>query len=92
MNVPTSPPACPFVPSGKIDDPRCFVGRKEALRFLADRMSGAQPISVNVVGERLCGKSSLLSSFAQRWAEHVPAPARFRVMLLQRITLSSARA
>ena len=78
----TSRPACPFVAGPKIDDPRCFVGREEELRTLAARMSGAQPISVNVVGERRIGKSSLLWQFTQTWAQRVDEPARYAVVFV----------
>ncbi len=78
----TPRPACPFVTGQKIKDPRCFVGRKEELRFLTDRMNGSQPESVNVVGGRLSGKSSLLWHFAQTWEQRVPNPARFVVAYL----------
>ncbi len=75
----TSRPACPFVAGPKIDDPRCFVGRREELKFLAARMSGSQPVSVNVTGERRIGKSSLLCQFWRTWEQRVDAPARFAV-------------
>ena len=79
----TSHPACPFFIAGqKITDPRCFVGRKEELRILTDSMSGVQPISVNVVGERLSGKSSLLQRFLCTYAERVTEPSRFLVVFL----------
>ncbi len=67
-------PACPFVAGPMITDPRLFVGRREALRRLADALGGAQPTSVNVVGERRIGKSSLLYHFAQTWEQRVPHP------------------
>jgi len=83
MSLPrTSRPACPFVAGPRIDDPCCFVGRKEELKFLADRMKGIQPISVNVVGERLSGKSSLLWHFTNTWAQMGPDPSRFLVVFI----------
>jgi hypothetical protein len=49
----------------KIEDPRLFVGRKEELRAIRSRMTGVQPISLNIYGERRIGKSSLLYHFFQ---------------------------
>ncbi|XOF34290.1 MAG: AAA family ATPase [Candidatus Electrothrix sp. YB6] len=74
--------SCPFVAGPKITDPGLFVGRKEELRFLARRMSGAQPVSVNVIGERRIGKSSLLYHFFQTWEQRVNNPARFVVVYI----------
>ena len=64
-------PDCPFIAGPMIRDPRLFVGRKAELRMLARRLEGAQPISVNVVGERRIGKSSLLYHFYQTWTSRV---------------------
>jgi len=77
MNLPKT--SCPFIAGPKIEDPALFAGRAEELRLLAARMSGSQPVSVNVAGERLSGKSSLLWHFTQEWARYVPEPARFAV-------------
>jgi AAA+ ATPase superfamily predicted ATPase len=77
-----SRPACPFITKGKIEDPLGFIGRKEELRQLTNWMSGSQPISVNVVGERLSGKSSLLWHFTNTWAQRGPDPARFFVVYI----------
>ncbi|WP_417909080.1 ATP-binding protein [Candidatus Electronema sp. PJ] len=71
--------ACPFIAGPKIIDPLLFVGRKDELRTLAARMSGVQPVSVNVVGERRIGKSSLLWQFYRTWEQRVDVPARFAV-------------
>ena len=71
--------SCPFVAGPKIKELNRFAGRREELKFLADRMSGSQPVSVNVVGERRIGKSSLLYHFWQTWAQRVAASARFAV-------------
>jgi hypothetical protein len=43
--------------------PDCFVGRKDELGFIERQMTGAQPTSVNIVGEHKIGKSSLLWRF-----------------------------
>ncbi len=75
-------PPCPFVAGPKITDPRLFVGRKEELRRLVTAMEGAQPISINVVGERRIGKSSLLYHLYQTWEQRVQKPARYVVAYL----------
>lgn len=72
----------PFIAGPMITDPRFFVGRKEELRTLAGRMSGAQPVSVNVIGERRMGKSSLLYHFFRTWEQRVDNPKRFVVVYL----------
>ena len=54
------PPRCPFAAGSMITDPRFFVGRREELDFITSRLTGAQPTSINVVGEKRIGKSSLL--------------------------------
>ncbi|CAK8719859.1 hypothetical protein GKODMF_11450 [Candidatus Electrothrix gigas] len=72
----------PFVAGPMIKDPSLFVGRKEELRILAGRMSGVQPVSVNVIGERRIGKSSLLYHFLQTWEQRVDSPNRFVVVYL----------
>uniref|UniRef100_UPI0040576F5A nSTAND1 domain-containing NTPase n=1 Tax=Candidatus Electronema sp. TaxID=2698783 RepID=UPI0040576F5A len=78
----TARPVCPFVTAGTIEDPGLFVGRKDELRRLAGWMSGSQPVSVNVVGGRLSGKSSLLQHFAQTYAQRVTEPGRFLVVCI----------
>ncbi|MCA9941779.1 MAG: AAA-like domain-containing protein [Anaerolineales bacterium] len=75
-------PPCPFVAGPMIKDPRLFVGRREPLRRLTNALSGAQPTSVNVVGERRMGKSSLLYHFAQTWDQRAPHPERSLVVYL----------
>lgn len=77
MNLPRT--SCPFIAGPKIEDPLLFVGRRDELCSLADRMSGSQPVSVNVVGERRIGKSSLLWQFCRTWEQRAAAPARFAV-------------
>lgn len=51
-----SPQKFPFVAGSAINDPRFFVGRQDELKFIKDRMTGAQPTSVNVVGRHKIGK------------------------------------
>ena len=65
-----------------ITTPSRFVGRREELNLLARRMDGAQPTSVNVVGERRIGKSSLLYHFMQTWEQRVDHASRFVVVYL----------
>ena len=80
--LPSALPCCPFVAGPKITDPRLFVGRVDELRRLTTFMEGVQPISVNVVGERRIGKSSLLYHFFQTWEQRVTASHRYVVMYL----------
>ena len=75
-------PPCPFVAGARITDPRLFVGRREELRVLRDRMTGAQPTSLNLYGERRMGKSSLLYHFFQTWPQRVSDPSRYVVVYL----------
>lgn len=63
---------CPFVAGPKITDLRLFVGRKDELHTLASHMNGVLPTSVNVVGERRIGKSSLLYAFTLLWDQYLP--------------------
>ncbi|NET07543.1 MAG: ATP-binding protein [Symploca sp. SIO2B6] len=64
-------PHCPFVAAGRIEDPQFFVGRREELDFITSRMTAVQPTSINVVGERRIGKSSLLYHFFQTYEQRV---------------------
>jgi hypothetical protein len=45
-------------------------------------MSGVQPTSVNVVGDKRIGKSSLLYHFSQTWEQRVLEPSRYVVIYL----------
>ncbi len=49
-----------------IDQPQFFVGRINELKQMTNLMTGAQPTSINLVGERKLGKSSLLYQFFLR--------------------------
>lgn len=73
-------PSCPFVAGPKIEDPRLFVGRREELAAIAWRMTGIQPVSVNVVGDRRIGKSSLLYHFSRTWRDRIQDTSRFKVI------------
>ncbi|MBP5976875.1 ATP-binding protein [Brasilonema sp. CT11] len=75
-------PSNPFVAGGMLDNPQLFVGRKDELHAIASRMSGVQPTSVNVVGEKRIGKSSLLYHFFQTWEQRVQDPSRYVVIYL----------
>jgi hypothetical protein len=89
-DTPAAPlPPCPFVAGPMIRDPRLFVGREAELQFLARHLAGAQPTSVNVVGQRRIGKSSLLYHFYQTWAQRVPDP---RAAVVVYLSLQDARA
>ncbi|WP_339137197.1 MAG: ATP-binding protein [Candidatus Electrothrix sp. GW3-4] len=75
-------PLSPFVAGPMITTPSRFVGRREELTLLAQQMDGAHPTSVNVVGERHMGKSSLLYHFVQTWEQRVNHPSHFVVVYL----------
>lgn len=78
----SSLPPSPFTAGTKITDPRFFVGRKEELQIMTARMTAVQPISVNIVGRRRIGKSSLLYHFCQTYEQRVSAPKRYVVIYL----------
>ena len=73
---------CPFYTGSTISDPRFFVGRKENLQILRDRLTGVQPTSINIVGHHLTGKSSLLLYFVNTYRQRVSNPDRFAVVYL----------
>ena len=60
----------PFTNVGRIEDSRYFFGRAAVLDAIFDRLNGVQLGSVNVVGERRIGRSSLL------WHVKTIAPQR----------------
>ncbi len=62
---------CPFFANGCIQRPDLFVGRKDELTMITNRMTGVQPTSVNVYGSRRIGKSSLLYHFYQTWQNRI---------------------
>ena len=78
----SSLPSSPFVAGSKITEPRLFVGRKKELQAITSRMTAVQPVSVNVVGRRRIGKSSLLYHFSQTYEQWVPEPTRYVVIYL----------
>ncbi len=69
--------ANPFVVGPAITDPRFFVGRKDELQAIISCMDGAQPTSINIVGERRIGKTSLLYHLERVWPQKVRDPGRF---------------
>lgn len=77
-----SPVDCPFLAGPAITDQRFFVGRQESLKILRDRLTGAQPISINIVGRHRTGKSSLLLHFVNTYRQRVENPDRFMVVYL----------
>lgn len=78
----SSLPSCPFLAGPKITDSQFFVGRKDELQTITARMTGVQPVSVNVVGRRRIGKSSLLYHFFQTWEQRVDDATRYVVVYI----------
>jgi len=72
----SSQQSCPFSAGSMITDPQFFVGRREELDFLTSRLVNDQPTSINVVGERRIGKSSLLYHFFQTYEQRVQAAGK----------------
>lgn len=68
---PGSSPLSPFFAGSMIDDPLQFVGREEELDAITKGMIASSAISINVVGEKRIGKSSLLYNFFQTWEKRV---------------------
>jgi uncharacterized protein len=75
-------PSNPFVAGARLQDLQKFVGREEELRAIASLMSGDQPTSVNIVGDRRIGKSSLLYYFSLTWHKRVLNPNYYVVVYL----------
>ena len=61
----------PFYAGSTISDPRYFVGYREQLDTITVRAVSAQPTSINVVGEKRIGKSSLLYHFCQTYEQRI---------------------
>ncbi|GAB1544714.1 hypothetical protein NUACC21_73900 [Scytonema sp. NUACC21] len=72
----------PFVAAGMIQDRKLFVGRKEYINAIVSRMTGVQPTSINVVGEKRIGKSSLLYHFFLTWEQRVQNASLYVVIYL----------
>ena len=61
----------PFYAGSTIADPRYFVGYREQLDTITVRAISAQPTSINIVGEKRIGKSSLLYHFCQTYEQRI---------------------
>lgn len=66
----------PFFAGGMITAPHYFVGRRDDLKTIFSKMTAAQPTSINVVGARRIGKSSLLQRICQTYDQEVLAYGR----------------
>ena len=73
---------CPFYAGSTIEDPRFFIGRRDLLKLLSDRMQSSQPTSINIVGRHKTGKSSLLIHFQQSYRQRVKNPELYKVIYL----------
>ena len=73
---------CPFIAGPKIEDPRLFVGREKELNFIISKMEGVQPVSVNLIGERRIGKSSLLFHIFQTWQKRIKNNGKYQLTYL----------
>ncbi|MCP2732309.1 AAA family ATPase [Limnofasciculus baicalensis] len=71
-----SPSICPFLAGGMLTERMFFVGRDDEIRFIIQNMANAQPTSINIVGDRKIGKSSLLYHIYQTYEERVPGYGR----------------
>jgi uncharacterized protein len=72
----------PFLAGSPIVDPQFFVGREAELDAITARMTGVRCVSVNLVGKRRSGKSSLLRHFAQTYRQRVENPNRYAAIYL----------
>ena len=61
----------PFCAGPTISDSRYFIGYQEQLDFITNRTVAAQPTSINVVGKKRIGKSSLLYHFCQTYEQRI---------------------
>ncbi|MDJ0617993.1 MAG: AAA-like domain-containing protein [Calothrix sp. MO_192.B10] len=61
----------PFYAGSTISDARYFIGYQEQLDTITARTVAAQPTSINVVGDKRTGKSSLLSHFCQTYEQKI---------------------
>jgi hypothetical protein len=63
-------------------DARLFVGRDKELQVITGGMTAMPPVSINVVGRRRIGKSSLLYHFFQTWEQRVEEQLRYVVVYI----------
>ena len=61
----------PFHAGSTIFDPRYFIGYQEQLDIMTARAINVQPTSLNVVGDKHIGKSSLLQHFCQTYEQRI---------------------
>ena len=61
----------PFSAGAIISDSRYFVGYEAQLDKITNRAIAAQPTSINIVGDKRIGKSSLLYHFCQTYEERI---------------------
>ncbi len=61
----------PFCAGPTISDSRYFIGYQAQLDTITARTVGAQPTSINVVGKKRVGKSSLLYHFCQTYEQRI---------------------
>ncbi|WYL96057.1 MAG: AAA-like domain-containing protein [Gloeotrichia echinulata IR180] len=61
----------PFHAGSTITDSRYFIGYQKELDFITARTIAAQPTSVNVIGNKRTGKSSLLYHFYQTYEQKI---------------------
>ena len=61
----------PFYAGSTINDSRYFIGYQKQLDFITARTIAAQPTSVNVIGDKRTGKSSLLYHFYQTYEQKI---------------------
>ncbi len=61
----------PFYAGSTISDSRYFIGYEEQLKTITVRAISDQPTSINVVGDKRTGKSSLLYHFYQTYEQRI---------------------
>ncbi len=74
--------ACPFTTAPHLERIEYFVGRREPLRRIADRLNAAQPTSLNLHGPRRVGKTWLLRYFYLTWSQHLDPARRGRYVAI----------
>lgn len=83
---------CPFIADRMLTESQFFVGRQAEIKFVMGMMANAQPTSVNIVGDRRIGKSSLLYRICQDYenllVSYYRQPTEFIVVYL---SLADAR-
>jgi uncharacterized protein len=83
---------CPFIADKMLTESQFFVGRQAEIKLVMGLMTNAQTTSVNIVGDRRIGKSSLLYRICQDYENLVVSynrqPTEFIVIYL---SLADAR-